>query len=164
MNLALETDWAALWHAVCGQFLPGAAPSHGPDHWLRVENFGRRLAADTGADGEVVRLFAWLHDAGRVNDGEDPGHGTRGAALAASLRERGLLVLEDERMALLLEACDRHAEQGRHDDPTIATCFDADRLDLARYGIVPDERRLHSEAAKRLAGAMEVSVEWPRAV
>lgn len=33
-------------------------------------------------------------------------------------------------------------------DPTIATCWDADRLDLLRVGIRPDPARLVTEAAR----------------
>ena len=59
---------------------------HGLSHWARVLENGRRLAAVNGAILEVVELFAVLHDARRENEGMDPGHGRRGADLAALLR------------------------------------------------------------------------------
>ena len=36
-------------------------------------------------------------------------------------------------------------------DPTIDACFDADRLDLGRVGIIPDPGRLATEKGKELA-------------
>ena len=52
---------------------------HGVGHWARVLDAGLRLASVTGADPEVVALFALFHDACRRNDSHDPRHGARGA-------------------------------------------------------------------------------------
>src|SRR5208283_3634313 len=60
--------------------------THGVGHWARVLENGLRLAETTGAKVEVVQLFAVFHDAHRVNEGVDDGHGRRGADLAAELR------------------------------------------------------------------------------
>ena len=35
------------------------------------------------------------------------------------------------------------------DDPTIGTCWDADRLDIGRVGIIPHERFMSTAAGKR---------------
>ena len=48
---------------------------HGVAHWARVLENGLRLAEQAGAHLEVVRLFAVLHDARRVNEHTDPDHG-----------------------------------------------------------------------------------------
>lgn len=41
-------------------------------------------------------------------------------------------------------------EEGRvSDDPTVAACWDSDRLDLGRVGIIPEARLLSTERAKR---------------
>lgn len=145
-----EIAWGELRREVSEQFRLGEASLHGPAHWTRVELLGVALSAQTGADPGVVRLFALFHDAARVIEDEDPGHGTRGAALVARFHREGKLQLSRRRLALLLEACDGHTDQVRHPDPTIATCFDADRLDLGRYGISIDPRFLNTEAAKQL--------------
>ncbi len=58
---------------------------HGLAHWARVERNGVWLAGRCAADVSVVRLFALLHDAMRVNDWHDPDHGPRAANLATSL-------------------------------------------------------------------------------
>lgn len=124
--------------------------THGVTHWARVRETGLRLAAHTGADPAVVEFFAVLHDARRRNEGIDPGHGGRGADLAAALR--GTLVhLSDAAFALLRVACADHTKGMIEADVTIQTCWDADRLDLGRVGIVPDPTRLCTAAAKESA-------------
>jgi uncharacterized protein len=120
---------------------------HGLPHWRRVRENGLALAERTGADVRVVELFAWLHDSRRLNDGRDPAHGARAEAFARSLR--GTLVhLDDPAFELLAYACRHHTDGLRRGDPTVLTCWDADRLDLGRVGIRPDPRYLCTDAAK----------------
>lgn len=122
---------------------------HGVVHWARVYENGVRLVASTGADVEIVALFALFHDSCRVNEARDDGHGLRGGELARSLR--GALVnLEDARFELLHSACSRHTDGLISSNPTIASCWDADRLDLGRVGIRPHPDRLCSNAARDL--------------
>ena len=68
---------------------------HGVAHWARVLENGRRLASETGANIEVVSLFAVLHDSRRINEGSDPDHGLRAAEFAAGIRGK-VFDLEDE--------------------------------------------------------------------
>jgi uncharacterized protein len=122
---------------------------HGLNHWRRVAENGRALASETeGADPLVVGLFAIFHDAMRRHDGEDPDHGSRGAMLVAELRSAGVLELDDDRARLLELACRTHADGTTSSDPTVAVCFDADRLDLGRVGIRIDLLFLSTEAAR----------------
>lgn len=124
---------------------------HGIAHWARVRENGLRLAEDTGADVVVVALFALFHDARRVNEGDDHGHGRRGGDLARTLR--GTLVhLDDRRFELLYEACCLHTDGLVTGDVTLLTCWDADRLDLGRVGIRPRSERLGTDAARDLIG------------
>ena len=45
----------------------------------------------------------------------------------------------------------RHHTGGRtSDDPTTGTCWDADRLDIGRVGIIPHQRYMSTEPARRL--------------
>jgi uncharacterized protein len=121
---------------------------HGIAHWARVLENGLRLAEETGANIEVVELFAILHDSQRVNEGGDPKHGPRAAAFA--LEVRGLLFdLPDHEFRLLHRACAGHTHERTHSDVTIQTCWDADRLDLGRVGITPHPSHLCTDAAKR---------------
>jgi uncharacterized protein len=120
---------------------------HGLAHWGRVLENGLRLAPDTGANVEVVTLFALFHDARRFSDGTDPGHGLRGAELARTLR--GVhFEMTDADFDLLHTACALHTDGLTEADPTVQTCWDADRLDLGRVGITPHPRRLCTKAAK----------------
>ncbi len=121
---------------------------HGIPHWGRVRANGLMLAAETGANMHVVELFAFFHDAGRLNEHEDEGHGGRGAALARQLRGRFFDAVDAE-MDLLQYACDHHSDGMKIGDVTVLTCWDADRLDLGRVGITPNPRYLCTEAAKR---------------
>lgn len=123
--------------------------AHGVAHWARVMENGLRLAETTGARTEVVVLFALFHDARRVNESLDPGHGRRGAELAHRLRG-ALFDLDDRDFALLELACRRHTDGLTEADPTVQTCWDADRLDLGRVGIAPDPGRLCTAAAREL--------------
>lgn len=125
---------------------------HGPRHWRRVEKFGRDLATQTGADLTVVCLFAWFHDAYRYDDGDDPDHGHRAAEAVVTLQGE-LFHLTAEALEKLRYACAHHADGLVSDDPTIGTCWDADRLDLGRVGIVPAPEFMSTEAAKHMCSS-----------
>jgi uncharacterized protein len=134
---AVLADYALPWNG-----------DHGVGHWARVLEIGERLAAETGANLNVVRLFALLHDSKRVSEFHDPGHGPRAAEFAATLRP-GLIALDDDDFARLHRACAGHTHERTHPDITIQTCWDADRLDLLRVGIEPDTEYLNTEFARR---------------
>ncbi len=121
---------------------------HGVAHWARVLENGMRLAEQTGANIEVVQLFAVLHDSRRLNESTDPEHGPRAAEFAVELRGQ-VFELADHEFALLHKACHGHTHQRFHPDVTIQTCWDSDRLDLGRVGITPHPSRLCTEVAKR---------------
>jgi uncharacterized protein len=120
---------------------------HGLAHWGRVMENGLRLARRTGADTEVITLFALFHDSRRENEWTDPDHGRRGAELALSLRGR-FFELSEAAFALLYRACELHTDCRWDPDRTVQTCFDADRLDLGRVGLTPDPDRLCTKAAR----------------
>lgn len=120
---------------------------HGVGHWARVLETGLRLASVTGADPEVVTLFALFHDACRRNDNHDPRHGVRGAELAATILAPHFAG-RPRQLELLLEACTHHTEGRTDAEVTVATCWDADRLDLLRVGIRPEPHRLCTPAAR----------------
>lgn len=122
---------------------------HGVVHWARVLENGLRVSEVTGADREVVTLFALFHDSRRINEHRDKDHGLRGAELARSLRG-SLVRLDDHQFDLLFEACRLHTDGHTTGDPTLLTCWDADRLDLGRVGITPEPHRLCTDAARDL--------------
>ncbi|HAL72243.1 MAG TPA: hypothetical protein DCP71_10770 [Verrucomicrobiales bacterium] len=144
-------DFQRLWAHVIAACPPHDSFSvHGPDHWRRVERNALILASRTGAKVEVVRLFAIFHDCRRLSDGWEPSHGRSGAEYAATLR--GIFFqLSDEDFALLQEACIWHTEGKHHPDPTIGTCWDADRLDLGRVGLIPHADYMSTRFGQEIA-------------
>ena len=147
----MDWNFDELWDEVADQYHGGEHSIHGPRHWRRVLGFGLKIAEESGADVLIVKLFALFHDCRRENDGHDPGHGLRGAEFAKELRAANRFSLDDERFEKLHFACQWHTDQQHHDDITIGTCWDSDRLDLGRVRIVPDPKFLNTEAAKRAA-------------
>jgi uncharacterized protein len=141
-------DAASLVAAVLERSTGKDSSLHGEEHWRRVAAAGLALLPETpAADPAVVFLFAIFHDSMRFNDGHDPRHGPRGAALAGELRG-GAFDLDDAKMHLLGFACEEHTEGGVGRDPTVGVCWDADRLNLWRVGIRPDPRLLSTGAAR----------------
>ena len=149
-----DIDFKKLWPIVTGQFPLGPHSDHGAEHWRRVEQNGLLLAKESGADITVVRLFALFHDSRRENEFTDPDHGRRGAIYAGELRNTYFQVT-DEQFDLLEFACTWHTETTHNADPTIGTCWDADRLDLGRVGIIPDPRYMNTELGRQLAKNLE---------
>lgn len=143
-------DFAKLQELVFAQRSIEENSVHGLDHWSQVEFNGIFLAAKTRADVEVVRLFALFHDSRRESDFHDSGHGARGAELAKSWLGKHF-TLEGERFKLLYLACRDHTDVLSSGNPTIDTCFDADRLDLGRVGIYPDPEKMATEFGKKIA-------------
>ena len=132
---------------------------HGEAHWLAVATTGLDLAAETGADPQIVFAFGLLHDTRRENDSRDPGHGPRAADFARELRRDGDLLLDDTRLELLCLALELHADGQVSAHPTVGTCWDADRLHLGRLG--PGFRldpALLSTAAARTSDAQAAAV------
>jgi uncharacterized protein len=149
MRVAVPTvNIPLILHAILEEYVLPWDGDHGIAHWARVLENGLRLAQETGANVEVVQLFAILHDSQRLNEGFDPKHGPRAAAYALELR-RLLFDLPDPDFRLLHRACAGHTHERTHPDITIQTCWDADRLDLGRVGITPLPKLLCTEAAKR---------------
>ena len=148
--MSLQWNYDELWDYVSEHFHCGPYSIHGPSHWTRVKENGLAVAKFSGANARVVALFALFHDSCRESDGWDPGHGQRGAELARQLRSEKFDI-PDEEFELLSYACQWHTDQKFHDDATIGTCWDADRLDLGRVGAVPDAAYLNTSAAKYVA-------------
>lgn len=139
----IRERYALDWHGI-----------HGASHWARVRLNGLTLAARTGADTRVVELFAFLHDACRLDDGYDRDHGWRAMRFTETLLGTHIF-LADRAFSLLMQACGGHTVSPSHHDTTVQTCWDADRLDLGRVGIVPDPNRLGTVAARDQA-----MIEW----
>jgi uncharacterized protein len=150
------------------QILPALEPLrrfpsafHGPPHWARVHRFGTLLADRLDLPPEAracVELFAWLHDLAREDDSGSPQHALDGAEqidaviplvsdpLAPDQVETLRLAIRhhsDGMVAARAEEAGLFAEIGWPRDLVVATvgcCWDADRLDLPRVGVVPAAR------------------------
>ncbi len=121
--------------------------THGIRHWARVYENGMRLGKENEANLTVVGLFAVFHDSRRENEGVDLGHGKRAAEFMRTLWGSWFEISDDE-FALLYTACAHHTDEQTHKNISVQTCYDADRLDLARAGIRVDPQRLCTPAAK----------------
>lgn len=119
---------------------------HGLPHWQRVERNGILLSTEVHDEVphirediniKVVRKFAYLHDKCRLDNGTDLEHGIRAAEMLSSIRNTILQDLTDEEFSLLEQACRLHTTTHKTGNLTVDTCFDADRLDLERVGIIP---------------------------
>ena len=123
---------------------------HGLEHWDRVYENGQKLLTPD-VHSIVVGLFAYLHDSCREDDFEDIHHGERAAEWIKTLRNTYLKELSNEDFNLLCDACRLHTTVTKTGNPTIDACFDADRLDLWRVGVIPDPERMATKIGAQLA-------------
>jgi uncharacterized protein len=142
--------------AIRSQFRLDWRGIHGAGHWARVRANGLTIATANGANKRVVEYFAFLHDACRLSEGRDHLHGQRAELLSRSIR-KNLIKLDDSEFNLLVAAIEGHTHGQDHEDLTVCTCWDADRLDLTRIGITPDPARLCTEVGRKLAHLRERS-------
>jgi uncharacterized protein len=127
---------------------------HGEVHWRCVAATGLELAREEpGCDTGLVLLFGLLHDTRRENEHVDPGHGSRAASYARMLAASGALALGGHRLETLCEAMELHSDGLVSDDPTVAVCWDSDRLHLPRVGIDPKPHLFSTDRA-RLPGPL----------
>ena len=125
------------------------SPIHGVDHWQRVERNGIYLCQYNQADKLVVQLFALFHDCKRENDHRDLEHGPRAESYLREIEKHvGVTPSQFEDLCI---ACRTHTVGTIPENITIATCWDADRMDIGRVGIVPHEDFLTNEEAKCIA-------------
>ncbi|MBN2047740.1 MAG: hypothetical protein JW750_07860 [Anaerolineaceae bacterium] len=122
--------------------------THGIRHWERVYINGQTLAEMNGANRTVVSYFAILHDICRLDEWSDPQHGVRASYLIRETLQPKFLRLPEDDLELLCTACALHVDGLMDGDLTVRTCWDSDRLDLGRVGIIPDPARLATSAAR----------------
>lgn len=147
----------AIWSRVLKDTSVTHASIHGPVHWARVERNGLYVAQKTGANQMIVQLFAVFHDCMRQNEHIDPGHGRRGAEYAVQIKNELINIPADD-FDKFYYACEWHTDQITTDDITIAACWDADRLDLGRVGIILDPQYMNSKPAQEIAECNDISV------
>ncbi len=117
----------------------GADPVHGFDHVMRVLRLAEDIGREVGADMEIVRAAALLHDARGAAPGGDGGRATHEQASAAFARQ----VLESEgwaesRIEAVLHCIRAHRYRNQERPRTLEAqvLFDADKLDvLGAFGV-----------------------------
>jgi uncharacterized protein len=130
---------------------------HGLDHWWRIWRNAQLLVSDpifSKVDMEIVGLYALFHDSMRLSEGKDIEHGHRGYKLFERMAFRVDFFKEymtQRQSELFFEACVEHSQGQCSIDPTIAVCWDADRLDLHRKGIFPDPHLMSTEIGIQMA-------------
>jgi uncharacterized protein len=117
---------------------PDFDPVHGFDHILRVLRLAERLAAAEGADLEIVRAAALLHDASGAETGGAgrAEHQHRSAGFALEILEAEGWV--PERIAAVQHCIRTHRFRGDESPQTIEAkvLFDADKLDvIGAFGV-----------------------------
>ncbi|NTT85729.1 hypothetical protein [Tabrizicola fusiformis] len=113
---------------------------HGELHWRAVAAIGLSFCENFPCLSPNLALaFGMLHDCRRQNDHFDPGHGPRAAELARHSDVIRSALTSDEVEALAV-ACEQHDKGTVSSIQQIGACFDADRFNLVRVGIMPDRR------------------------
>jgi uncharacterized protein len=121
---------------------------HGDAHWRAVALAGLWIADRTpGADRAFIVTFAKLHDAQRQSDGRDPDHGARAAQRFQEAPADGYKP-RTRRTREMVHALANHTAGVRANTLNVGICWDADRLNLWRVGIVPDRSLLTTPVAR----------------
>ncbi len=137
---------------------------HGVAHWARVYRFGMLLADALGLSEKerlVVALFAWTHDLARNDDLHGREHAKEGAdyirQISCQLFENFPEdILDITSIAIKYHSHGLNVEEFLHEFPLEKSaawprasllnvwgcCWDADRLDLLRLNIFPDDSRM----------------------
>jgi uncharacterized protein len=142
----MDFDKSGLIHLIRSEFKLDWQGVHGANHWARVLHHGKNIGQLRKADLLVVELFGFLHDSCRLNDGRDPLHGQRAAEFAHGIHG-DFYSLHPKQLDQLCFALKHHSGGDVSIDATIQTCWDSDRLDLGRVGIIPSPRYLSDEAS-----------------
>lgn len=149
MRYVSSDEYEKLAAEVADQFHLNALSDHGLLHWRRVYALGKHLSTFAECDMEVVALFSLIHDSQRIDESDDPLHGSRAAQYARKLYAQDRLGISQLQLEQLVYACTHHSDpHADSDDVTIQVCWDADRLDLYRVGIELEDALLYTQAAK----------------
>jgi uncharacterized protein len=109
-----------------------ARGSHDWDHTQRVCNLCMHIGEVEGADMEVVKIAAYLHDVGRPYQDESKGticHGEKGAEMAQALLQE--YPISEGQKANIIHCIRSHRFRGTCQPETLEAkvLFDADKMD-----------------------------------
>lgn len=103
--------------------------AHDLDHALRVRAWGKKLAAEEGADSIIVELAALLHDIGRSGAVEKT-HAESSAGLAVNILQK--CGIDHNIITKVRDAIIAHSREAGHEPETLESkvLYDADKLDF----------------------------------
>jgi uncharacterized protein len=106
--------------------------SHDWEHSLRVYNLCMHIGQAEGADMEVLKIAAYLHDVGRSHQDESKGticHAEKGAEIATELLDK--YPISTGQKVNILHCIRSHRFRGNREPATLEAkiLFDADKLD-----------------------------------
>jgi uncharacterized protein len=151
-------DRAGLIALIKSEFKLNWGGIHGANHWARVLHHGKTIGELRQADLLVVELFGFLHDSCRLNDGKDPQHGQRAADFAHGI-QGDFYQLTPKQLDALCYAMQHHSGGEVSTNATIQTCWDSDRLDLGRVGIIPSPKFISAEGAQFIDYAFDLCLK-----
>ncbi len=122
---------------------------HGIAHWSRVWRNAKELCEAEDVDPTVPCFFSFLHDSQRFDEGSDIHHGARAVQWIQQLYTKRKLNIRASDFHMLCEAIHGHSHGGTEAFPVVQICWDADRLDLGRVGMIPNPKYLCTEHAKK---------------
>lgn len=129
---------------------------HGRDHWDRVAQYAKVIAAHEKLNQRLLVLFAYFHDCKRHSEGSDPEHGPRAAEYVESFTAEELGLSEEDKQKLIV-ACRHHTYECDTEDVEIRACWDCDRLDIGRVCPRTDPDKLFTRTAKAIvSGELQV--------
>ena len=114
------------------QSFQGCRGSHDWDHTLRVYNLCLHIGEAEGADLEVLKIAAYLHDVGRKVQDDSKGalcHAEEGATIAAHVLKG--YPLSAKKKGNIIRSIRSHRFRDNHEPETLEAkvLFDADKLD-----------------------------------
>lgn len=143
-----------LLNLVKSQFKLDIKGLHGVEHWERVYENTQTLAKHYDIKSDVFELFALLHDSKREDEYTDIKHGKRAAIYVKELITNNTIKIATEDKKRLLFACSNHTKSNKkaklYEDLVVQICLDADRLDIGRVGLEPEEKYFNTDYAKKI--------------
>lgn len=119
---------------------------HGISHLRRVAYLSGRYAYILKINLNDAVIAGYLHDCARENDSNGNSHAYESAYLAKGIIQGNLPVTNINKIFYTIY---HHADGITTKDPFMGCIWDADRLNLLRIGIIPNEKLLSTQLAKR---------------
>ena len=152
------------------EWYPAEDPVHGFDHVLRVMRSAEEIGEELGADLEVLRAAALLHDAAGADPREDRAHHENASADFAhsTLTNEGW---SQDRIEAVVECVLSHRYRGKQRPESLEAriLFDADKLDVVgAFGVartigyaVQADQPIFSKPSEKFMASGELEPDEP---